>query len=522
MPFDVRRLVPAVGLAACAVHALRFAGPEFVLDDAWISFRVARNALEHGLLTYDVSAPVEGATNLLWTLVSMSWIGLAPGHDPIGVARVLGALAYAGAICVTSSTAAKMALRHRGNGVLAGLLAAVWMGAAGSMVFHAMAGLETGLWILLFAVSVRLWLEFRWAPAAKRAVEVRLGLGLGCALAALAATRPEGVLVAGFLATASLRAQQTRTVRILPMTIVASGMFLVAAFRVCSYGSIVPNTFHAKPPDPLEGLRYASAFLLWGIGLLSWIAVIPAWRRCADARWLLSCAALLAAGTVWSGGDWMPGYRRFALTFCVLGMVGAVGVALTRPGIRRRVTTAAYCSAIMASLLSAARGRDAAAYSPHGMTALASMVAETPHVQEVALVDVGRFGWHHPGSILDLAGLTDRHIAALPGGHLEKWDAEYFHQRAPELAFAFVETRDPNMSPFVSPMRMRSPVEDRMARELLSGERYRLHGSVQYAARLHVLVFARDDIALPVSTWGEPLPEPFRAAFAAMFSPGEP
>ena len=86
----VRALTPLVGLVAFAVHVARFAGPEYVLDDAWITFRVARNGLEHGVLSYDVDLPVEGATNLSWTLASLIWIAFAPAHDPIGPARDYG------------------------------------------------------------------------------------------------------------------------------------------------------------------------------------------------------------------------------------------------------------------------------------------------------------------------------------------------------------------------------------------------------------------------------------------------
>jgi arabinofuranosyltransferase len=70
-----------VAIAALAVVHMR--AWVFVCDDAYISFRYARNLVEHGALAFNVVEPpelVEGYTNFLWVVVLAigAWLGAAP------------------------------------------------------------------------------------------------------------------------------------------------------------------------------------------------------------------------------------------------------------------------------------------------------------------------------------------------------------------------------------------------------------------------------------------------------------
>ena len=77
----VLRSVGAVAIAAAAlVHTRAW---RFICDDAYISFRYARNLAEHGTLAYNVAAPrelIEGYTNFLWVMLLAlgSKVGAAP------------------------------------------------------------------------------------------------------------------------------------------------------------------------------------------------------------------------------------------------------------------------------------------------------------------------------------------------------------------------------------------------------------------------------------------------------------
>src|SRR5204863_10164001 len=93
----VRRYWPVVVAAVLLVpHALMF---DFVNDDAYISFRYARNLAEHGQLVFNVGERVEGFTNFLWTVLLAGGIKL--GLSPVltsrssGIAFGVGTLAVA-------------------------------------------------------------------------------------------------------------------------------------------------------------------------------------------------------------------------------------------------------------------------------------------------------------------------------------------------------------------------------------------------------------------------------------------
>src|SRR4051794_18934740 len=82
----LRRYWPVVVAAALLVpHALLF---DFVNDDAYISFRYARNLVEHGQLVFNPGERVEGFTNFLWTLLLAGGIKL--GLSPVLTSRFLG------------------------------------------------------------------------------------------------------------------------------------------------------------------------------------------------------------------------------------------------------------------------------------------------------------------------------------------------------------------------------------------------------------------------------------------------
>src|SRR5437870_809509 len=110
-PLAWRVALVAVVAIGC-VHAARF---HIVVDDAFISLRVARNWIEHGLPEYNPGIREWVPTSFLW-VASLAGAGrLLPGALPV-VAQALGAIAGA-------ATLVMLALAAPGAGA-AGLLAA--------------------------------------------------------------------------------------------------------------------------------------------------------------------------------------------------------------------------------------------------------------------------------------------------------------------------------------------------------------------------------------------------------------
>ncbi len=88
------------------VHSLAF---NFVTDDAYISFVFSRNLAEHGELSFNLGAPVEGYTNFLWTVLLGAL--MVPGIPPELSSRVLGtACALVTLVLVTRLTGRALAL----------------------------------------------------------------------------------------------------------------------------------------------------------------------------------------------------------------------------------------------------------------------------------------------------------------------------------------------------------------------------------------------------------------------------
>ncbi len=445
------------------------------------------------MLTFDGSMPpVEGASNFLWTVLSGVWIAGLPRVDPIGPARILGALLLLWTVWRAAHLAGAVSERQGGDGPSAAAVTGLLLGASGSMAFHALGGLETALWGALFmeacAAMDRLLREGRGAVL------------LGVLLALLGATRPEGVLVAGLVCGALLLRTETRAAGIRAAAPVALGIGALEIFRLLTYGSLVPNTFFAKPPNPVEGVQYVGRALLYGCGGIGVLLAAFSPRRGALAL-LGVIAAALTAGTLWSGGDWMSGARRLTLPLLWLAVIAGVGVGTARSG-RRVLALLGVAAWLCGNIAGAVTGWDSMQQAPRRAALVARAAMATPAITTVALADVGVFGWEFDRAVLDLVGLTDSHIAALRGTHGAKdWDEQYFRARSPELVLVRSET--PVQDPLMTQPEV-GTTERPVLFSILDGGGYRYHSTVDLDRDVgrYLLIFSRDDVTLPVDVWG--------------------
>lgn len=501
-PERVRRVI-AVALLLESLQLFRFEDPEFAIDDAWISFRIARNWLQHGVPSFNLSGPpVEGMTNLLWTLASAAWIRLAPQVDPIVAARALGACLLLATVAVLAHLSARLAAAAGEPPERAAAATSLLLVAPGWLAYHALSGLETALYGFLFAAALE---RLEAASRSPRAAPAWLA---GAALGLLAATRPEGAL-AGLLlgALALLRPELRRHAAGILLPFLAA-VGAVELFRWHTYGALVPNTFWAKPPDPTAGARYLASWAVFGLGGLGFASAAIAARRSRFARDVLAVSAALAAATALSGGDWMPGFRRLSLP--TLGLAALAGSGLPRRGaglLRASLGWAPVACWVGANLAFSGLGKDSSRVVTLEMTQLGQKASLTPGVERAAISDIGAFGWSFQGDVLDLYGLTDRHIAQQAGTHGRKvWDEAYFLSKLPEMVF--VRSRSPVADPLVASPRV-MPNERGLLSTLLTCGRYRYWNQLPLAAskKWWVLVFRRDDVELPPRLWGQPFPK---------------
>lgn len=273
-------------------------GRRWLSDDAFISFRYAKNWSEGHGLVYNIGESVEGFTNLVWTL----WIGLgmSVGWEPEWFAHVSSLGFYFVMLGLL------IQFHHRGLSIPLLLIA----GMPHTRIF-ATSGLETQSFLTLIVV-------FIWA------VKHRHWKILWIAMALAILTRPEGGLLwASVLPVLWFNNRKTLAVQ------TGSVGFLVLVgleiWRWTTYGEWLPNTYYAKAQSAQwsQGLLYVWVFvqMYWFVPL-GWFAGIVMLRnqkyRLTHTLWIqftLVFASLYAIHVIRVGGDFMM--ARFALPWAI-------------------------------------------------------------------------------------------------------------------------------------------------------------------------------------------------------------
>jgi len=436
--------VLALLAALSATHALYFS---HLADDAYISFRFAANFADGHGLVFNPGERVMGYSNFLWVLglgglEALGW--RSPSAAPVvGIALGWGILALLyghvraafGSRVVAAAAAALLAT----NATFA-----LWL--AG--------GLEGPLFGLGLTTAVVLALRIH-----ERAPLRSFGV-LGVVFGLTAWTRPEGVFYAVpvglWLVLREPTAQRLRGVAVFAGVVAASyALFLGGAWAY--YGDPMPNPFYAKyHPLSLEVLSRGAVIGLWFVeGYWGWpLLVVGMWaglcgRSLRSPGWLP--VLLIAAFVVFFlrvGGDGQAYYRMwfwmlpmFALLFGeALGRLSAQGDR------RARVWGAAFAGVVLVfnlqhSLIGGelervrrdeSLGQDA--------VLIAERLAEAYPDARVAANNVGVLSYVSGLPVLDMLGLTDRHIAKAPGKPLgfpahESHDGQYVLDQEPDIIF---------------------------------------------------------------------------------------
>ena len=464
----------------------RFSSPEYRLDDAWISFRYARHWLATGDWSFNVGGPaVEGFSNPLWTALSGLALWLFPNINIIECAHWSGIFALVLALLI----GLRIFYRQSGSHY-SGALLLLLLGSSGSLWFYAGSGLESGLDTALFLILL-LGLVLKSEEQQGHTI-----LLLSAALAAFVVSRPENLLYGALLIVLAfgLRAPAARQLALMYSLSVA----LLLVWRYCHFGELLPNTYYAKPASAAEGWDYLWHYLLFGVGIFG-LAVLPGslitdQKARSRSVCLVALAVILAMAPALSGGDWMPGWRRYLLLEVLLCVM--VVLALQRG--RKALPMFALLGLLTAHSVAAFTGEDSASYPPVQMNMAGAALDQQSDVNRVALVDIGQFGWAFNGDIVDLAGLTHREFARLPGGHLRKWSPVLFEQQQPDTVVLHMLWQAEQGC-----YRHRSPVETRAFQWLLM-QKWQLQSVLDISPRMSLWVFREKRSDWPVSLFGEP------------------
>ena len=391
-----------------------------MIDDAWISFRYARN-LAHGLgPVFHDGERVEGYTNFLWVVLAAPFAALG-----IPLEAAMPALGFACA-AATLVLAVSRARREDPGERLAGLPTALVLAISLGVPFHAVAGLETALFALTLLIAELALTDRRPIPFA-----------LATTLAFL--TRPEAALLG--LGGTLLLARRDRRDGARALALFALLVTPYLAWKLWYFGELLPNTLRAKPPAIASGLRYLVLELGPFVGLV--IAAIVRARSDGRARVLVITSLAYCAVVPLEGGDWMPGGRMVVPHLAPLAIAADPIVrAWLRPStgklaIARAIGAAAILAIApieIARALELARGVQGRISVDATRRDLASYL-ESRSIESVALLDIGLLGWRAPSiRIVDLGGLIDPVIARQPGAHgAKRADLEELDRRRPDV-----------------------------------------------------------------------------------------
>ena len=498
-PFD--RLDAAVLASVCLLalgHALWF---DHTADDAYISFRYVDNWVRGHGLVFNPGERVMGYSNFLWVVLLYPFGLLGAPVD--AAARVLGvALAWATLARVYTFCRAEL------DGRLPAIAAVLSLTASGSFALWMLGGLESQL--LAFLLTLAVTGALQTTPDTPRGRFLWLGVVLGLA----SITHPEPFLYVGPTALFLwLRKRDWARFRDVTMMVAVAGAF-VAAFCLSAwlyYGDALPNTYYAKTqplsPALLErGLRMSRKFFTdyrWapaGVVLL-WLLSTRGSLR--SRGWLpVACVAIFLVFFLGVGGDMLQYHRMWVPVLPLFALVLAEAVA----GLRHpAASVAATALVVTLTLPNSFHGRNIDSLRKgddfiDGAQRVAERLSQLPETTLVAANNIGVIGYESRVRILDMMGLTDRHIARAPGkqvgipGH-EAHDGAYVLDRRPDIIITSMPRAVTTPNPAWDVSRGAYPSDNDLKRDPRFRDRYTLQ-YLELADGRWSPVFVREGFAL--------------------------
>ncbi len=243
----------------CAAHAYLgyfhydWSGDAWGTDDAYISYRYAKNFSEGHGLVFNQGDRVEGYSNLLYVLMLTPVFFLGAAKHVYLVSVVLNIVFAVVGLYVF----ARHAYDRFGytNGALASLLFAltpplwIWVGS----------GMETAL-VLFVTLLILVTVEQITLDLSKK---VAL---LNVLIVAIIMSRADGFIVAAIAITYVVIRGRYRVGLWASMTLIGA-MVVYSTWRLSYYGDLLPNTYYAKVSGPLIERVMFAIRQLWGIAM---------------------------------------------------------------------------------------------------------------------------------------------------------------------------------------------------------------------------------------------------------------
>jgi len=443
----------AILLGLLLIFIIQCAHLNFTQDDAFISFRYVKNFLSGQGLVFNPGERVEGYTNFLWILL-LSLV-VKSGVGVVSLSKALGILSGGGVIVLLYV----LSLRYLGKKyAFFALLPPAFLAANSSFAYWSVSGLET----TFFALGILLAI---WSYQYKRRLAVLL-------FAISSLIRPEAILVFLIFILYEM-VEEKRTLRKWGLSLVEYLLLLLpyVVFKYLYYGSLLPNTFYAKAGISVEhlksGLEYFWRFLK-GYGFFGLVYIVPIclykrWDR--SLRFLVWVVCSYTIYVILIGGDVLRAHRFFtpvlALLYLFLGLTARL--LWTKLGENALLKSALVPLVIL--------GLGLTVLLPRG-SLLRTRRAEIRLVQKMDFIGeklkrdfgsdltlaastIGAISYFSEASVIDMLGLTDRHIARHPeeeGGIRHPWKERKYNA-------TYVLSRDPDFIIFSTAHKPSAPAE---------------------------------------------------------------
>ncbi len=441
----------ALGAAAALLPALWMWG--FTVDDALITVRYARHVAEGAGWRFNLGGPsTDGVTPLPWPLL-LAPFARAGALAVLVRAKLLGLVVWV----VTGAALGRAVGRAPGPAwARASTLAAMSLSVPAAA--HAVSGMETAV-----ATALATW-----------AVLLGDRPRAGALLAGLVASlRPEMAPWACVLAVGMTVTAGGGVARWIEAAAIALGPFtLCAVVRTLAWGRPAPLAVLAKPSDLEHGFAYAGAAC--AVTLVPVLVLAPiALVRQPRALTIVLAAVAHVASIVVVGGDWMPYARLMVPVLPTLTYAAALIAGDGRPAATAARSLLAGVLGVTLLARGGTSGRSVGA-DREALVASARPVLDGEGVRRVASLDVGWVSAATEADIVDLAGLTDPEIAALPGGHTSKRvDARFLLARAPDALLIYAPLGRPAGGIEAWPeTAVQRAVEARLIREEVIAQRF--------------------------------------------------
>ena len=398
----------------------------YQIDDAFITYRYAKNYLQTGILSFNPGGEVvEGFSTPVWfglAVLTGKLFGAEAIHNS---GPFWGGLSY----LVLTGLFATCVYTNRAIAALASTFVVLSPG----FLWYSVTGMEQVFFTLLIVTFTLSTLRL-------------LPLHLGMVAAALAAwTRPEAPWLYIVLLISMLQAKENRldnrSVGLLFGSL-SLALLLLVVVRFGIFGTLLPNTYYAKTANLLDGHQYVVEALRdewFSMPLFLGAMTALVGSRTDKVVFLMGLSWLFPV--VLEGGDWML-FNRFLLPALGIFLISFRGLTVFFQSRTKQLLllSMAACAIVFFLLDSNRLYRKTQ-----------KEVNEFFHVQDaeyqhlvrwindvgldtVALVDVGEMSYRLNVDIVDLAGLTDSYIGHLPGGLLQKnIPLEYLLQRKVNL-----------------------------------------------------------------------------------------